>query len=968
MKLNVKIYIILMVILLIPLAMSKQTLERDDVSITYTSNSKETCSADGCITEFTSGGARYIYEDYKWKPIEEARSLKGKYHPVIEQDNDYPIEIIDFNYTSVKLYLKVSNKYANQDIDLKVYNKFNKSIKPTTKYGTIRNKDKQIKLLNSNVKHREIINLADTKDNILNMEFKWGLHSTNWSFQPDSVNGTDNYLVENSVGGNNGAQTYLVAHNSTGAGDSNHGIMNWSFVCPTVGTEFLINQVILEVQNTQPSFTTGDTLIYPMNQSWTEGAGAATAGYSNWNYPFNGGKDWDGALSAINKSWNLFVSISPAPAGTGKYNITLNDTYFTRLCDDTLGDFQDKGIFLIHADGGEFMVYSSDYATAASRPKLYIITIPAPAPVVSEVSLYQPTDGQGVQNYTRYISFNYTPSSYDGTIANCSLFTNESGTYTIRGRDSSPVNYTLNNISSTIGVTDAEGMFIWNVQCCNDANTCWSDSSNFTLYVDFSNPQIVNLTRNVTNPEVSTYIRMNATIEDSTPTYSIFSWNLTGLFVNESVTVVPTDRVASTVKYVNESLPSHYICYKYWGNDTAGHTSESSPDCFYIKPVIYNSSAGVGTGSYAGTPTLNITYWYSNNGSRVIENVDTNIFFETWHPGTTQVYNYSFALINRMNYTLSMFPNATKIYGDAMIEYNYAGHNFNYFIDDYLFSSAIKDQKLYISTGTTIVTFTVIDESGTNVEGAFIKIQQYDVGTNTYQEVEVLETNAQGEAIGNVILNTVWYRFVIEYNGIVYLTEGPLKMTASTRTFQINLLTDFFNRYSIVRGITIINCTYSNYHPYNFKFEWDDTNNEIEYGCLKVVNRTMVTDITLKDSCIFGSSGTVLVSIGNPANHSGVFVGTCYVKFPDNEVFVIGTHTEEFGNTGYEVYGRNGVFYGLLIIITLFMVGCYNPSVAIILSLVGLVLTKLLGLFQISYGWMVGLIIIGGIAIYKTTK
>ena len=140
--------------------------------------STETHCKNGLCTKTLYSGIRFVYEDSQWKKVEEAKSLKGIWKVTKYEDFNFPVEVIDFNYTSITLDLSVSDEKVNQDIDLKIYSNFNKTEKPQDKFGVIKNKDKKIKINDTNKKYRAIIDLSDTRESILGQEIKWGDHST----------------------------------------------------------------------------------------------------------------------------------------------------------------------------------------------------------------------------------------------------------------------------------------------------------------------------------------------------------------------------------------------------------------------------------------------------------------------------------------------------------------------------------------------------------------------------------------------------------------------------------------------------------------------------------------------------------------------------------------------------------------------------------------------------------------------
>lgn len=88
---------------------------------TYTRDSSTDCIDNICTTALY-GGVRFVEEDKQWKPIENARSLKDKGFKVIflENDKDFPLEVVDFNLTSITVDL-VKKDIVEQDIPIRIW-------------------------------------------------------------------------------------------------------------------------------------------------------------------------------------------------------------------------------------------------------------------------------------------------------------------------------------------------------------------------------------------------------------------------------------------------------------------------------------------------------------------------------------------------------------------------------------------------------------------------------------------------------------------------------------------------------------------------------------------------------------------------------------------------------------------------------------------------------------------------------
>jgi len=227
----------------------------------------ETHCKNGLCTQTIYSGIRFVYEDDNWKKIEEARSLKGVWNVDIDEDPDFPVEIVDFNYTSIILDLSVSDKNKNKDIDLKVYNKENKTQKPKDKRGNIKDKDKKIKLSDSNEKHRVMIDLADTKESLLGQEIKWGDNSTIIQLiEPNSENLEDSFFSEDDT--IDGSESYLLADVVDGNGE----ITFIKFNISSIPSDSLIENATLALYvYAAPGASDEDLDVwYVDNQTWVE--------------------------------------------------------------------------------------------------------------------------------------------------------------------------------------------------------------------------------------------------------------------------------------------------------------------------------------------------------------------------------------------------------------------------------------------------------------------------------------------------------------------------------------------------------------------------------------------------------------------------------------------------------------------------------------------------------------------------
>lgn len=324
--------------------------------------------------------------------------------------------------------------------------------------------------------------------------------------------------------------------------------------------------------------------------------------------------------------------------------------------------------------------------------------------------------------------------------------------------------------------------------------------------------------------------------------------------------------------------------------------------------------------------------------------------------------NYSKSVTDNNTVQFCIPNNDTNFSSEMQVEYEAGSYTPNsYFAYDLTINNASQDIPLYLVNGTTVVTFTVLDENGRTIEDAYIKVKKYDVGTDTYKTVEVLKTDSQGEALGNIVLQTVWYEFVVEYEGAVVLSDGPTKINSLTRTFRVTLLTDFYQQFTDATTGIVRSLTYTD-ETGNFRFMWSDPDGDFHYGCLKVTKMDMAGETLINETCTASTSGTILINVNSSGPVNGTYTAVGYILFDDKTV--LDTLVKVWGSLS-ETFGDEGLFFGFIIIITLVMVGLFAPKLAVIFGVIGITLVSILGFFNLNPQWIVGLILAAGLTIYR---
>lgn len=356
-----------------------------------------------------------------------------------------------------------------------------------------------------------------------------------------------------------------------------------------------------------------------------------------------------------------------------------------------------------------------------------------------------------------------------------------------------------------------------------------------------------------------------------------------------------------------------------------------------------------------------------DEATEALVNGSFDIWFQIQSDYIAGLLEYNFSYSGGNYYSICVPQNTvTNWTADAQATYSllptYAEKN--YYLVDFPLNSSETKINLYLTNGTTQVNLRVRDYNDDPIQDVYIRVLSYDVGTNSYTTTEIVKTDDEGDAWAQIILNTEWYAFILVYEDEVVLQTLPTKITSTTRTFRINLGEDYSARYDQIQGMSHA-LTYNN-ATLTFHFVWSDPTGSVQNGCLKLTRRTMNGDTDLNTTCQTSTAADILMTIPESVGDN-TYIATSYVTYSGGQSFVLDTLSVNFNNT-YQVFGASGLFYSMLIIIVLIMVGIWHPVLAVVFMVVGVIITNVLGLFYLNWSYVIVLIILAAITIYRVGK
>ena len=347
----------------------------------------------------------------------------------------------------------------------------------------------------------------------------------------------------------------------------------------------------------------------------------------------------------------------------------------------------------------------------------------------------------------------------------------------------------------------------------------------------------------------------------------------------------------------------------------------------------------------ASMPTFNVSV--RNKSTNDYSDVNLDYVFEYWVDDPLYLLNTSGNHIGN-NQTFCIYPNWTKVTSDIFFEYNLIGNSilFDYFLFQLNLTNKSRLLTLYTQEGTTQVLFTVLDQNSDPIENAYIHILQYDIANNIYSTVEILKTDSQGQALGNIVLGTTFYSFFVYYQGSLIYTEQAVKLISTIRTFTINVVgIDWFEDFETTLGV--MTNLYFNNITNNFVYTWTDPSSEMHFACLRVDEANRTGKFELNTTCVESTSGTILYNI--PVLNAGsTYTGTGYLKFDFPMITDVVTKLITPSSSLFNKYPFGGLFIAFLLCVTMVMIGMPKPDVALTFLGIGVLICSLLGLWVIS--------------------
>jgi len=260
--------------------------------------------------------------------------------------------------------------------------------------------------------------------------------------------------------------------------------------------------------------------------------------------------------------------------------------------------------------------------------------------------------------------------------------------------------------------------------------------------------------------------------------------------------------------------------------------------------------------------------------------------------------------------------------------------------------------------------FRTVKQSLEPIESAVVTITKFFTGEGIYKTVGIKTTDDAGKFTEYLELDAQ-YRFYVVKGGVslgVVDKTSICEAAPCTLTLEIGVDSiDILEGIEAVYGFNILsNLTYDSVGrliTYNFL---DTTGLATYFQMITRKSAMNQTGDVICDDTVFSTAGSITCNI---TTYQGDWIATTYVSRSPALIDLI---LRGSGRDLYSAIGADmGLFVTVFLIMTLALVGVWNPAVAVGFAMAGVVFGRMMGFAGYSMVTVVTVLILGGIIIYK---
>lgn len=417
----------------------------------------------------------------------------------------------------------------------------------------------------------------------------------------------------------------------------------------------------------------------------------------------------------------------------------------------------------------------------------------------------------------------------------------------------------------------------------------------------------------------------------------------------------------------------------FWNYTYAGESRQNATSPVHSQ-TIYKPQIGL-CANVSDVPSITLLLMNETDDFGAI-NATMDVFLTFTIDSTEYTFNTS-----TMNETLHLciYPDYGNFTVDGHVQYsNESYRTRDYYFDDVIFDNTtdiINMTMLDTTQAPKIIEITVKDQYGTLYEGVIVKPQRWYPGLNLYMTSLAGITDANGQLTTYLALNTVYYRFLLEKDGgqlalipAMVITDTGATYLELTLIISPEEIIDWIRYWDRITG----SCEYTN-STGNLTCRYNDNSDTLESVQFTVTEYAgaLSSEVICSATNTTVPAGSFICHIGNESAYTNRYVyqmmGTLDTGEHDEYLIVKGVIdfreaiTRLFGNCSNAsnlAKCREGAVIAFIVTLLAAFIGVYNPAIGIMMSLAGLGVTVVVGLWAISMQFIIGLVFVAAVIIY----
>lgn len=565
---------------------------------------------------------------------------------------------------------------------------------------------------------------------------------------------------------------------------------------------------------------------------------------------------------------------------------------------------------------------------------------------------YPASGGSSIYNHQNFTV--NTTSSDASTLKNATLYMwYQSGgifnrtTKTITNKYNQ-TNFSIYNISI--------GDYYWNVYVCQNNHDCAFATQNNTFR------QGMNI--NSVNYNASAYDLSSETISINLTYDSTIYSNIAGTLYYNGTLYSATKTGTGNIVVFSKTFDIPIVTTTqnndfYWQlvlSNSSGSQNFNSSN--------YNQSISPTNFSYctSGTKAVNFTIYNEDTLGVINASVFNGIFTWTLREGSATTKNISVGKTNNYQFEFCIDPNKT-FYTTSEIFVSASGFDDRTFVIVGEYSNDTTYQALYLlNTSSSSDVILVLKDYGLSpLSDYLIKIYRKFESTNQEILVESDRTDEFGQIVASLVENDVKYRleFYDTDNNLVKTVETAVVACRAAVCIQQFIIEDDSDPFTPYDDIDNYDSTLTFDNDTNiFSYVWVDNTGVSSSHRLEVTRYLFNGTTVVCNATSTSSSGILTCAVGDQRasyNAKGYRTASPMMRIELLSVKV---------GSLYRSFGAEGIFWNMVLLMTLIVAGIYYPPVGVVLYLLGMVLLGMVDLVYISPALIIAQIVIGGFFIW----